>query len=194
MLPTRQTNPGRLLVKSRRSSSCSVNIESIRLFCRLGGWRHKQKKCSVLRCKVIDACTTSCSVLCCIVIDACTTSNDVWVSLKFVLNVMLEPKTDLFIVEIPPPRNRDWHENDFTSNPLGANSTVLVSSPWTLSHVSVKEKKLTPLSFKNVDILHRLQTISLSITDCASNETTMNGCTFCFFLFTPRLERWRRGW
>ena len=46
-----------------------------------------------------------------------------------VLNVMLEPKIDLFIVAIQPPRDRDLLGNDFTSNPLGANSTVFASSP-----------------------------------------------------------------
>ena len=46
-------------------------------------WGYRQKKCSVLCCKVIDACTTS---------------NDVWVKSKCVLNAMLEPKIDLYIV------------------------------------------------------------------------------------------------
>ena len=58
MLPTRQRSPGRLSMQSR-SGSCSVNNESVRLFCRLGGGRKKKKKCSVMCCKVIDACTTS---------------------------------------------------------------------------------------------------------------------------------------
>ena len=66
--------------------------QSVRLFRRFGGGRYKRKKCSVLCCKVIDACTTS---------------NDVWVKSKFVLNVMLEPKVDLYAVAIPPPRDRD---------------------------------------------------------------------------------------
>ena len=48
-----------------------------------------------------------CSVFCCRVIDACTTSNDVLVKSKFILNVMLEPKVDLYTVAIPPPRDRD---------------------------------------------------------------------------------------
>ena len=48
-----------------------------------------------------------CSVLCCNVIDACTTSNDVCVKSKCVFNVMLEPKVDLYTVAIPPPRDRD---------------------------------------------------------------------------------------
>ena len=43
----------------------------------------------------------------------------------FVLSVMLVPKVDLYIVAIPPTRDRDWRVNDFTSNPLGANSTVV---------------------------------------------------------------------
>ena len=30
-----------------------------KVFCRFGGGRYRQKKCSVLCCKVIDACTTS---------------------------------------------------------------------------------------------------------------------------------------
>ena len=42
-----------------RSGSCSVNIESVRLFRRFGGGRYRQIKCSVLCCRVIDACTTS---------------------------------------------------------------------------------------------------------------------------------------
>ena len=46
------------------------------------------------------------SALCCRAIDACTTSNDVWVISKFVLSVMLRPKIDLYIVEIPPPIDR----------------------------------------------------------------------------------------
>ena len=46
-------------------------------------------------------------VLCCRAIDACTTSNDVCVRSNFVLNVMLESKIDLYIVAIPPPRDRD---------------------------------------------------------------------------------------
>ena len=178
--PTRQTNPGRLFTLSRRSGSCSVNIDSVRLFHRFGGGRYRQKKWSVLCCKVIDACTTL---------------NDVWVKSKFVLNVMLEPKVDLYTVAIPPLRDRDWRGNDFTSNPLGANSTVFASSPWTLSHVSVTKKRSTPLSFINADISQRLQAISLPFTDCvwSNNEATMNECKCCFFLFTPRLERWRRG-
>ena len=50
-----------------------------------GGWWYKQKKCCVL---------------CCRVIDACSTLNDVPVESRFVLNVMLEPNIDLFIVAI----------------------------------------------------------------------------------------------
>ena len=46
-------------------------------------------------------------VLCCKVIDASTTSNDLRVKSRFVLNVMLEPKVDLYTVAIPPPRDRD---------------------------------------------------------------------------------------
>ena len=74
------------------------------------------------------------------VIDACTTSNDVRVKSKFVLNVMLEPKVDLYTVAIPKPRDRDCCGNDFTSNPLGTNSTVFASSPRALSHVSVTKR------------------------------------------------------
>ena len=59
MSPTRQTNPGRLFSQSRRSGICSVSIEPVRLFRRFGGGRYRQKKCSALCCKVIDACTTS---------------------------------------------------------------------------------------------------------------------------------------
>ena len=33
--------------------------QSVRLFRRFSGGRYRQKKCSVLCCKVIDACTTS---------------------------------------------------------------------------------------------------------------------------------------
>ena len=149
-----------------------------KLFCRFGGGRCRQIKFSVLCCKVIDACTTS---------------NDVWVKSKFVLNVMLEPNVDLHTVAIPPPRDLDWRGNDFTSNPLGANSTVFASSPWALTHVSATKKRSTPLSFINVDISQRLQAISLAFTDCALNEATMNECKKKLFLFTHRLERWRRG-
>ena len=49
------------------------------------------------------------------------------------------------------------------------------------------KKRSTPLSFINGDISQRLQSISLLFTVCALNEATMNECTFCFFLFTPRL-------
>ena len=34
-------------------------IESVRLFRRFGGGRYKPKKCSMLCCRVIDACTIS---------------------------------------------------------------------------------------------------------------------------------------
>ena len=68
-------------------------------------------------------------MLCCKIIDACTTSNDVCVRSKFALNVILEPKIDLFIVAIPPSRDSDHRGNNFTSNPLDANSTVFASSP-----------------------------------------------------------------
>ena len=132
-----------------------------------------------------------CSVLCCGVIDACTTSNDVLVKSKYVLNAMLGPKVDLYTVAIPPLRERDWRGNYFTSNPLGANSTVFAWSPWALSHISVTNKRSTPLSFIDVNISQRLQAISSPFTDCALNEATINGCTFRFFLFTPRLERWQ---
>ena len=114
MSPTRQTSPGRLFVQIRWSDSCSANIESVRLFRRLGEVRCKQKKYIVL---------------CCRVFDAFTTSNDVLIISKFVLNVMLEPKIDLYIAAIPPPGDRDWRGNDFTSNPPGVNSAVLTSSP-----------------------------------------------------------------
>ena len=94
-----------------------MNIESVRLFHRFGGGRCKLKKCSVL---------------CCNVFDACTISNDASAKSKFVLNVMSEPIIDLFVVAIPPPRNRDWRWNDITSNPLGANLTVFALSPWAM--------------------------------------------------------------
>ena len=41
------------------SGSCSVNIESVRLFRRFGVGRYTHKKCSVLCSKVIDACINS---------------------------------------------------------------------------------------------------------------------------------------
>ena len=41
-------------MQSSWSGRCSVNIESVRLFRRFEGTRYKQKKCSVLSCKVID--------------------------------------------------------------------------------------------------------------------------------------------
>ena len=63
-----------------------------KMFRRFGGGRYRQKKCSVLCCKVIDACTNS---------------NEVCAKSKFVLNVMLEPKVDLHTVAIPPPRDRE---------------------------------------------------------------------------------------
>ena len=72
--------------------------------------------------------TKKCSVLCCKVIDACTNTNDVCVKSKFVLNVMLEPNVELHTMAISPPRDRDWRWNYFTSNPLDANSTVFASS------------------------------------------------------------------
>ena len=87
MSPTRQISPGRLLMQSRRSDSCYVNIESIRLFHRFGGGRYKQKKCSLL---------------CCRIIFSCTSLSDVGVKSTFVLNVMLDPEIDLDIVAIPP--------------------------------------------------------------------------------------------
>ena len=68
-------------------------------------------------------------MLCRRVIDACTTSNGVCVRSRFVFYVMLEPKIDLYIVTIPPSQDHDCHGNDFTSIPLGANSTVFASSP-----------------------------------------------------------------
>ena len=77
MSSTGKTSHGRLSMLSRRSGSCSIIIESVRLFRRFGGGRYKQKKCSVF---------------CCRVIDACTTSNDVRVKSRFVF---------------PPPRDRD---------------------------------------------------------------------------------------
>ena len=46
-------------------------------------------------------------MLCCKVIDACTISNDVRVKSNNVLNVILEPKMDLYIIVIPPPRDHD---------------------------------------------------------------------------------------
>ena len=53
---------------------------------------------------------------------------------------MLVPNVDLHAVAIPTPRDRDRRGNDFTSNPLGANSTVFASSPGALGHVSVTKK------------------------------------------------------
>ena len=133
------------------------------------------------------------AVLCWRVIDAWTTLNEAWVKSKFALNAMLEPNVDLYIVAIPPPWDHDWCGNDLKSNQVVANSTVCTLSPWALSHVSVKKKRSMPLSFINVVVSQSLQAISLSFTYCVLNEATMNGCTFCLFLFTPRLERWRRG-
>ena len=93
---------------------------------------------------------------------------------------MLEPNVDLHTVAIPPPRDRDWRGNDLTSNQLGANSAVFA--------MFMSQKRSTPLSFINVDISQRLQAISLSFTNCALNEATMNECKFCFFLSTPHLN------
>ena len=47
---------------------------------------------------------------------------------KIVLNVMLEPKVDLYTVAIPPPQDCDLRGNDFRPNPLGANSKNFASS------------------------------------------------------------------
>ena len=41
MSPTRQASPERLFM---RSSRCSLNIESVRLFRRLGGGQYKKKQ------------------------------------------------------------------------------------------------------------------------------------------------------
>ena len=49
-------------LRNREGQAAGQLTESVRLFRRFGGGRCRQKKCSVL---------------CCIVIDACTTSNDV---------------------------------------------------------------------------------------------------------------------
>ena len=57
-------------------------------------------------------------MLCCNVIDTCTASNDMCVKSKFVLNVMLESKIDLYVVAIPLPRDRHLRGNYFTYNPL----------------------------------------------------------------------------
>ena len=48
--------------------------------------------------------------------------------IKFVLNVVLEPKLDLYIVAILMPQYCDWHGNYFTSSPLVANSIVFALS------------------------------------------------------------------
>ena len=50
MSPTRQANPGRLFMDSRMSGSCSVNIETVRMFCRFGGGRYNIK--NVVCCTV----------------------------------------------------------------------------------------------------------------------------------------------
>ena len=97
MSPTRQASRG-------RSRSCSVNMVSM-IVSSVGWWAVQTEKCSVLCCKVIDACTTS---------------YDVWVKSKSVLNMMLEPKIHVYVIAIPPPRDRNWRGNDFTLNPLGA--------------------------------------------------------------------------
>ena len=54
MSPTREPSHWRMSMQSRSGS-----IESVRLFCRLGGGRYKQKKCNMLCCNVIDACNNS---------------------------------------------------------------------------------------------------------------------------------------
>ena len=51
------------------------------------------------------------------------------------------------------------------------------------------QREVNAIIFLNVDISQRLQAISLPFTDRALNEATMNECKFCFFLFTPQLER-----
>ena len=45
-----------------RSGSCSVDTESVRLLCWLGGGRYREKECSALCSNVCDACTTSCVI------------------------------------------------------------------------------------------------------------------------------------
>ena len=41
-------------------------------------------------------------------------------------------------------------------------------------------EEVNAIIFYNVDISQRLQAISLPFADCAVNEATMNGCSFCF--------------
>ena len=55
MSPTRQASPGRLFMQSRRSGSCSLNIQSVMLLRWLGGGT-KELLCVVLY--VIDDGTT----------------------------------------------------------------------------------------------------------------------------------------
>ena len=47
---------------------------------------------------------------------------------------------DLYVVAIPPSLDRNGRWKDFTSNPFGANSTVIAESRIALSHVSVMKK------------------------------------------------------
>ena len=45
------------VIKKVRQLFCKHRVSMIVLS--FGGWRYRQKKCCVLCCKVIDACTTS---------------------------------------------------------------------------------------------------------------------------------------
>ena len=44
---------------NREGQAADLFTESVRLFRRLGGGLYKQTKCSVLCCRVVDACTIS---------------------------------------------------------------------------------------------------------------------------------------
>ena len=72
--------------------------------------------------------------------------------IKVFLNVMFEPRIDLYIVAIYRPRDRDCRGNDFVLNTFGVNSIIFASSPFALSHVSDAKKRSTPLYLINVDI------------------------------------------
>ena len=70
---------------------------------------------------------------------------------QFAYSVILEPTLELNIV-IPTARNRNSCGNDFTSKPLGSNSTIFASSPWSLTRALVTKKRSIPLSFIYADI------------------------------------------
>ena len=80
---------------------------------------------------------------------------------------MLEPKVDLYTVAIPPPRDRDWRENDFTSNPQSMCSCsyqLIYSVTWQFQNGNTIKPKISNSfgSFLNFDFLIDMSYIHLS--------------------------------